>query len=212
MRAARVTVGGVLLRVAAAAVLAAVLIVAATAVRVWQVARSDDRPHSDAIVVLGAAQYNGTPSEIYQYRLRHARALYRAGVAAHIVTLGGNRPGDKYTEGGAGASYLEQHGVPSSALTAVGAGNDTLGSIRAAAKVFKENGWTSAVLVTDPWHELRSAKMAEDSGIRAATSPVQDGPVVRSRTTEIHYLGRETAAYLYYRVFHKSSDSSENAV
>lgn len=206
------SLGGVVLRVGAAVVLAAVLVIGSTVIRVWQVARSDERPRSDAIVVLGAAQYNGRPSEIYRYRLDHALVLYRAGVATRILTLGGNQAGDNYTEGGAGALYLQQQGVPASALVAVGEGNDTLQSIRAAATVFRAHNWSSGVLVTDPWHELRAQQMARDEGIDAATSPVHSGPAVRTRSTELRYLTRETAAYLYYRVFHKSSDSGENVV
>jgi len=84
--------------------------------------------------------------------------------------------------------------------------------MKAASSVFKQHGWHSAVLVTDPWHELRSQKMAEDQGIKAATSPTRSGPSVASRSTELRYIARETAGYLYYRLFHASSESGPSAV
>jgi uncharacterized SAM-binding protein YcdF (DUF218 family) len=195
-------------RLFVAALAAACLVVGGTAVRVWQVARADDRPHSDAIVVLGSAQYNGRPSAILQARLDHALTLYRAGVAPRIVTVGGNRQGDRYTEAGAGAAYLLGKGVPTEAVVAVGAGNDTLQSVRAVAEVFHQRGWRSAVLVTDPWHELRTRRMAADAGIEAVGSPSRTGPVVQTRETELRYVVRETGAYLYYRLFHASTSES----
>jgi uncharacterized SAM-binding protein YcdF (DUF218 family) len=195
-------------RLLAAAVLAGCLVVTGTALRVWQVARADDRPRSDAIVVLGSAQYNGRPSAILQARLDHALNLYRAGVAPRIVTVGGNRQGDRYTEAGAGEQYLLGKGVPASAVVAVGEGSDTLESVRAVAQVFHHEGWHTAVLVTDPWHELRTRRMASDAGIEAVGSPSRTGPVVQTRETELRYVVRETGAYLYYRLFHRSTTES----
>jgi uncharacterized SAM-binding protein YcdF (DUF218 family) len=194
-------------RAALAALLAAGLVVLGTAVRVWQVARQDHRPVSDAIVVLGSAQYNGRPSAILQARLDHALALYRAGVAPRIVTVGGNRSGDRYTEAGAGAQYLRGRGVPAGAVVAVEQGRDTLESMRAVAGVFGGHGWRTAVLVTDPWHMLRTQRMAADLGIVAVGSPSRSGPVVQTRQTELRYVVRETAAYLYYRIFHASAET-----
>jgi vancomycin permeability regulator SanA len=206
------TVGRAIRGFLGAVVLSAVLVVAATVVRVWQVAREDNRPHSDAIVVLGASQYNGRPSEVFASRLQHALDLYKAGVAPRVVTVGGNRKGDQYTEAGSGAQWLQQRGVPASALFPVEKGSDTLQSMQAASVVFKQHNWHSAVLVTDPWHELRSQKMAQDQGITAATSPTHSGPAVRTRATELRYIARETAGYLYYRLFHASSESGPSAV
>src|SRR4051795_10849531 len=99
----------------AAAVLAFVLLVASTALAIWWTARQDSRPSSDAIVVLGSAQYNGRPSSIFAARLEHALKLYKAGVAPVIVTVGGNKAGDRVTEAEAGRDYLAAGGVPKTA-------------------------------------------------------------------------------------------------
>jgi uncharacterized SAM-binding protein YcdF (DUF218 family) len=187
-------------------VLIAVLIVGGTAFRVWQVARVDDRQQADAVVVLGAAQYDGDPSSIFESRLNHAATLFRAGVAPRIVTTGGGQPGDVYTEAEAGKRYLTEHGVPADAIVAVGEGNDTLSSLRAVADRAAADGWTSAVMVSDPWHSLRVRTMARDEGLLAWTSPTRSGPVVQTRETQARYIVRETAAILYYRVTHASAD------
>ena len=94
-------------------------------------------------MVLGAAQYDGDPSPVFQARLDHAAELYRDGVAPRILTIGGGQTGDRTTEGAAGAAYLAELGIDRSALTAVGTGDDTLASLRAAEVLLTENGWTS---------------------------------------------------------------------
>lgn len=166
--------------------------------RVWWVARQDDHRHSDAIIVLGAAQYNGKPSAVLEWRLLHALRLYREGVAPHIVTVGGNRPGDNYTEAGTGKAWLNEHGVPNNRIVAVRSGSDTLQSMIDVGKEYKRKGWHTAVIVTDPWHALRSRTMADDNGIKAVTSPTRSGPTVGSRDTQFNYIVRETGGYLYY--------------
>ncbi len=195
-----VRAGSLLGRLVLAAVLAGVLLVAATAGAIWWTARQDARPGSDAIVVLGSAQYDGVPSSIFEARLEHALRLYEDGVAPVIVTVGGRADGDRYTEAEAGASYLAGRGVPGEALLAVPEGVDTLQSMRAVGAAYGERGWSSAVLVTDPWHAMRAERMAEDAGVGAESSPTRQGPAVQTRATQFRYILRETAAYLLYRV------------
>ncbi len=187
-------------RVFAAGVLAALLLVASTALAIWWTARQDSRPASDAIVVLGSAQYNGVPSSIFEARLEHALALWEEGVAPVVVTVGGKAAGDQFTEAEAGQAYLRDAGVPEESLLAVPEGVDTLESMRAVGAAYAERGWSSAVLVTDPWHAMRAERMAEDSGVSAESSPTRQGPAVQTRTTQFRYILRETAAYLLYRV------------
>ena len=186
-------------RVLGAAVTAALLLAASTATAIWWIARQDARPTSDAIVVLGSAQYNGVPSSIFEARLEHARELYEEGVAPVVVTVGGKATGDTFTEAEAGRDYLAQNGVPADALLAVPEGADTLESVRAVAAEFADRDWNSAVLVSDPWHAMRAERMAEDAGLDAASSPTRQGPAVQTRTTQLRYILRETAAYLLYR-------------
>lgn len=183
-----------------------VLLVGGTAFRVWQYGRIDDRDHADVIIVLGAAQYDGDPSSILRARLNHAKTLYDEGVAKEIVTVGGRKPADRFTEAQAGEGYLTSSGVPGSRVIEVNTGNDTLTSLRAVAVVLKEHGWNTAVLVSDPWHMFRAKTMAEASGIDAWTSPTHSGPAVQTRSTQFRYIARETAALLYYRMTKAPAD------
>jgi vancomycin permeability regulator SanA len=168
---------------------------------VWYVAREDVRTHTDAIIVLGAAQFNGTPGDVLAWRLRHALNLYHDGVSKHILTVGGNRPGDNYTEAGTGKTWLNEHGVPADRLVAVPVGSDTLQSMIAAGEEFRKLGWHTATIVTDPPHALRSRTMARANGIKAVTSPTRSGPTVYSRDTQFHYIVRETGGYLYFQLY-----------
>jgi uncharacterized SAM-binding protein YcdF (DUF218 family) len=196
-------------RIVAALLSIVLLVVALTAFRVWWVARQDSHPKSDAIVVLGASQFDGKPSTVFRARLQHAKALYDAGVATRVITLGGGAPGDRTTEADAGATFLRDRGVDTLPL---GKGRNTLQSLEALRVEFRKQGWHSAVLVTDPWHELRARRMATDLGIDAKSSPTRTGPAVRDRGTELRYVARETAAYLYYRLFGESSEAGPHAV
>lgn len=188
------------------------VVLAATAGYVWWTARQDDRRVSDAIVVLGASQFDGRPSSVFTARLAHARDLWRDGVAPRIVTVGGNREGDRFTEAGSGKRWLAAHGVPARRVVSVPEGSDTLSSVAAVSERLRRSGWSTAVVVTDPWHALRTRSMARDRGIDAVLSPTRQGPAVRTRSTELRYIARETLAYLYWKAFHRSADAGPNAV
>jgi uncharacterized SAM-binding protein YcdF (DUF218 family) len=205
-------VSRLLLRGVAALVVVVLLVVGWTAFRVWKVAREDSRAGADAIVVLGASQFDGRPSSIFRARLDHAKDLYADGVAPVVVTVGGNRQGDRFTEAGAGATYLRANGVPRDALAEVAEGSDTLTSLRAVARLAKERGWGDVLLVTDPWHSFRARSMAGELGLDARTSPTRTGPVVQGRGRELRYILRETAAYLHYKVFRTSFGRGPSAV
>jgi uncharacterized SAM-binding protein YcdF (DUF218 family) len=181
--------------------LAALAVFVWTAFRVWKVARIDDRGKVDAIVVLGASQFDGRPSSILEARLSHAKDLYDEGVAARIMTVGGGAPGDRFTEGGSGARWLREQGVPASAVTAVEEGRNTIDSLEAATPALVAQGVRSIVIVSDPWHSLRSRTIARDLGFVASTSPTRSGPAVRTRATQFRYIIRETGGYLVYKVF-----------
>ena len=199
-------------RTLAALVVLVLLVLLVTAGRIWWVARQDDRRASDVIVVLGAAQFDGRPSSVFTARLDHASELWADEVAPRVITVGGNQAGDRFTEAAAGKVWLADHGVPPDSVVAVETGGDTLSSMRAVSERMQEEGWTTAVVVTDPWHSLRTRSIARSEGIDAVTSPTRQGPAVRTRGTEVRYIARETVAYLYFLVFRRSADAGPNAV
>ncbi|MCA1006632.1 YdcF family protein [Rhodococcus hoagii] len=193
-------------RVVLGAVLIGLVLVGGTALRVWQVARVTDTTPADAIVVLGAAQYDGTPSSVFEARLDQAHKLYEQGVAATIVTVGGKQEGDEYTEAASGRNYLMDEGVPGGAIVAVEEGSDTLLSVEAVSREMGARGMHSAVLVSDPWHSLRTRTMARDAGLDAWTAPTRQGPAVMTRESQLHGIVRETGALLWYQLTHFSAD------
>ena len=146
-------------------------------VQVYMAARRDDARRADAIIVLGAAQFNGRPSKILAARLDHAIDLYRRGIAPVVVVTGGKVPGDHFTEASVGASYLHDHAVPESAILRETTGRSSWQSLAAAARFLKQRHLTSVVLVSDPYHSARIEDVAHDVGLKAATSPTRTSPI-----------------------------------
>ena len=184
------------------ALLLTVGFVAGCAIVVWQAAHHDDASEihrADAIVVLGAAQYDGDPSPVFAGRLDHAALLYEQGRAPRILVLGGGQPGDRTTEAEAGRAYLIGKGVPEDAILSVPKGHTTFESLRAATPVMRDAGLGSAFLVSDPWHNARVERMARDLGIDGHASATWQSAATSQETRGEGYL-RETFAYLYYRV------------
>jgi uncharacterized SAM-binding protein YcdF (DUF218 family) len=180
-----------------------VALVGASAVTVWRAAHHDgaaDTDRADAIVVLGAAQYNGVPSPVFQGRLDHAVLLWNQGRADLVITVGSKQAGDRYTEAGSGAAYLQQHGVPADKIVPIPIGHTTYQSLQAATHEMAQRHLDSAFLVSDPWHNARLAAMAGDLGIQGYPSATWTSADTSVLTRGKEYA-RETFAYLYYRIF-----------
>jgi uncharacterized SAM-binding protein YcdF (DUF218 family) len=181
----------------------AVVLVGGSAITVWRAAHHDgaaDTDRADAIVVLGAAQYNGVPSPLFQGRLDHAVLLWQQGRADLVITVGSKQPGDRHTEAESGAAYLEQHGVPADKIVALPTGHTTYQSLQAATHEMARRDLRSAFLVSDPWHNARLDAMGSDLGIEAYPSATWTSADTSVITRGKEYA-RETFAYLYYRLF-----------
>jgi uncharacterized SAM-binding protein YcdF (DUF218 family) len=152
------------------------------------VSREDQRPPCDAIVVLGAAQYNGKPSPVLRARLDHAVELYRAGVAPIVVVTGGIGPGDRVSEATVGRAYLLAQAVPETAVVVRPEGRSTEASIAAVAQWLRDRGGRRVVLVSDPFHLLRLRLEARSAGITGYTSPTSTSPISTRLATEAPYL------------------------
>lgn len=169
--------------------------------RVWDQSHSDEVYFSDAIVVLGAAQYNGNPSPVYRARLDHAAYLYNEGLADYVIVTGGKRKGDRFTEAQAGQMYLEDAEiVPSSAILSEGQGRTTFESLKAVRALAEERGLDRALFVSDPLHSERIKRMASDLGFeKAYTSPASYVALARSRETKVKELVHEVLSLLAYQ-------------
>ena len=189
-----------LIRLLLAGIVAALLVAGWATFRIWDVGNHDDRPVADAIVVLGAAQYNGRPSTILKARLEHAIDLYHGGVARFVILTGGKADGDVTTEAASARTYAIGQGVPAAAILTEDRGRTTLESLRGAASILHDHGLRTAVFVSDRTHMLRVLRIARDEGITAfgsptATSPSDSTVDDRFRST-VHELGALTLYFV----------------
>lgn len=176
----------------------AVAYVGATFVEVWIASRRDEVRPVQAIVVLGAAQYNGRPSAVLRARLDHAAALWRAGVAPTVVVTGGKRPGDRFTEAAASAAYLHRLGIPDEAILREVQGRNSWDSLAAAAVFLHRRGVRRVVLVSDPFHAARIRAMARELDLEAYTSPTRTSPI--RGASALRQMGRETVVVALGRI------------
>ena len=186
--------------------LIAVVILAAypawLAFSIWRQSHRDELHPADAIVVLGAAQYNGVPSPVFKARLDHADFLYRNGFSHTIIVTGGREPGDNFTEGESARRYLERQGVPADRILGRGVGRDTLQSLRSVHAVAEKHSIHSVLLVSDPMHGERIKTIASDLGFNPVyASPDSYVDLNRSRLTKAGELLHETGALLLYKLF-----------
>lgn len=165
---------------------------AVTFLQVWRAATTDAAGTADAIIVLGAAQYDGQPSPILAARLDHAVELRASGVADVIVVTGGSRPGDRTTEASASADYLLARGVPDHDIRREVYGTNSWQSLAAAARFLIDEGRTDVVLVSSPYHALRTEEIAHEVGLHGEASPADRSP--EGFAAQLGHLGRETVA------------------
>lgn len=169
-----------------------------TMASVYWGARNDQARQVDAIVILGAAQYNGNPSPVLEARLQQALALWNEGLAPRIVVTGGKMPGDAFTESEAEATFLIDHGVPPEAILSENTGRDTWQSMQGVAAVLKGTGIHSLLIVSDGFHLTRSKLMARQLGFTAYGSPAPDSPIRPWSSEEFSYVIRETGGILEF--------------
>ena len=169
-------------------------------VRIWQQGATDERRPADAILVLGAAQYDGKPSPVFEARLEHAVALWKEGVAPWFIVTGGKLPGDRTTEAAVARRYAVAHGVPESAIFGEDEAHNTLDSLAAVAVQMRDRDLRTVVLVSDPTHMLRTLRIAEDLGLEAWGSPTTTSPIVgdpvRAARATLHELGALAVYFL----------------
>jgi uncharacterized SAM-binding protein YcdF (DUF218 family) len=146
-----------------------------TFLQVWHASHQDEPQPAEAVIVLGAAQYNGRPSPVLQARLDRAAELYRAGLAPVVVVTGGQRPGDRFTEAGAGQRYLVARGVPADALRLEVQGRNSWESLAAAQRFLARESIDDVLLVSDAYHSFRVAETARELGLHPRVAPARPG-------------------------------------
>lgn len=147
---------------------------------------------ADAILVLGAAQYNGRPSPVLRARLDHALDLWRRGFADRLIFTGGVGEGDTLSEGEVARRYAVEAGVPDSVILVEREGVTSSASVDAAATLMREHHLASALIVSDSYHMLRLELLARRAGIRPFRAPAPSSPIDRDRATHRRYVLRES--------------------
>jgi uncharacterized SAM-binding protein YcdF (DUF218 family) len=166
------------------------LYVGLTVFEVWRVGRTQSTTQVDAIVVMGAAQYDGVPSPLLTARLMHAFDLWKEKIAPRIVLTGGNKPGDRFTEASASAIFLRQQGVPQVDLLQESSSRSTYEALRNMRSLTTTDpnfaGIQRIVIVTDPYHELRSRLTAQEMNFEATTSSSSNSPIAGNSAFKKH--------------------------
>jgi uncharacterized SAM-binding protein YcdF (DUF218 family) len=195
---------GVITRLIVVAGVAVGIAASATAVyatyRIWDAGQRDDSRPSDAIVVMGAAQYDGRPSPVFAARIDHAIDLFHAGVADRLIVTGGKAVGDRTTEAASARHYAIDRGVPETAILVEDQSRTTLESIRGVSSLMGAQGLGSAVFVSDPTHMFRVIEMASDAGIDAFGSPTTTSPIERDAMARLDAIVHEIGALVAYHL------------
>lgn len=187
----------------------AVLLAGYATYRIWDQGGRDEQRPVGAIVVMGAAQYDGTPSPVFAARLDHAVSLYLAGLAPYLVVTGGKQAGDRTTEAEAARAYAIADGVPESAILMEDRGRTTLESMEAVAVLLRERGIAGALFVSDPTHMLRVLRIAMDEGIRAWGSPTRTSPIEADGARRFDATLHELGALAQYFLTGRGTDPAE---
>jgi uncharacterized SAM-binding protein YcdF (DUF218 family) len=168
--------------------------------QIWRQGATDEQQAADAIVVLGAAQYDGRPSPVFEARLEHAVALWHQGIASAFVVTGGKLPGDRTTEAAVAREYAIANGVPAEAIFGEDQAHNTLSSLSAVAAELRARDMRSAVFVSDPSHMLRVLRIADDLGIEAYGSPTPTSPIQADPLRRVQAIAHELGALAVYFV------------
>jgi uncharacterized SAM-binding protein YcdF (DUF218 family) len=163
-------------------------------------AAQDDARKADAIVVLGAAQYNGRPSPVFKARLDHALELFQKGYAHSIITTGGYGPDPNFSEADVGTKYLIQHGVDKDVIITEQGSGSTSDSIHAVSGLLQAKRWKTALVVSDGFHLFRLKRMFENNGIVVYTSPAPNSPIEMAASERLFYTMREVILFSAYRI------------
>jgi uncharacterized SAM-binding protein YcdF (DUF218 family) len=164
--------------------------VSAAAVMIW--GARDRARVSDAIVVLGAAQYVGRPSPVLRARLDHALELWQRGLAPRLIFTGGMGVGDTTSEAAVSRNYALRHGVPDTAILMEDEGRTTRESLAAVSAIMHARQMRTAILVSDPFHMLRLRILSTQYGVDAYTSPTKTSPISANKAQALAYVLSES--------------------
>jgi len=162
--------------------------------------RRDEAQPADAIVVLGAAQYEGRPSPVLRARLDHAAELWRRGLAPRMIVTGGRGVGDTTSEAAVGMRYLAQRGVPADSISMDTQGLTTSQSMVAVRRLLVGKSNPTVLIVSDPFHMLRLAILARRLHMVPLLSPTRTSPISSRAGQQARYILAESVKAPYAMV------------
>jgi uncharacterized SAM-binding protein YcdF (DUF218 family) len=174
-------------------------VIGITSIRILRQADLQQLNPADAIVVFGAAEYDGRPSPVFKARLDHAYGIFQKGIAPIVITTGGAGEDPKYSEGGVGHDYLMRRGIPENNLIAETQGADTAQSARRVGVIMRTNNMRVCVAVSDEYHVFRIQKLLEHEGLRVYVAPRPESRP-RGRLQRLLAVMRETFSYIIWRI------------
>ena len=185
-------------KLAVAAITALVVYIAYVSVRIEEQSTRDEARPADVILVLGAAEYRGRPSQVLRARLDHALELYDRNLAPRIMTTGGAGGDPVFTEGGVGRSYLIGHGVPPEAIIVESEAESTVESTAMAAEIMHRMNLHSVIVVSDGYHIYRVKEMLQFRGFSVYGSPRKEQRSPGALQERWNYV-KQAIGYLLWR-------------
>lgn len=189
--------------VTAVVIFTAVLYILLNLISICAYSVRDESQKADVVIVLGAAAYDGGVSPVYRERLNHGIDLYRQGLAEKMIVTGGTAEGNQHSDAYTAREYVLSQGIPKEDVLMEETSVVTQENLENSKVLMDENGWQSAIIVSDPLHMKRAMLLAEDTGIEACSSPTPT-TMYRSFKTKIPFLMRELfyyVGYKWYRIF-----------
>ena len=162
--------------------------------------RRDQAGPADAIIVLGAAQYEGRPSPVLKARLDHAASLWNRGLAPRMIVTGGRGVGDTTSEAAVGRRYLVQRGIPAGSIWMDTEGLTTSQSMVAVRRLLGTKASPSVLIVSDPFHMLRLAILTRRLHMIPLLSPTRTSPISTRPVQQFKYVMAESIKAPYAMV------------
>ena len=166
------------------------------AIKIYNFADVDERQKVDAIVVMGASQWDGVPSPVFENRLKHALDLYTQGWAENFILTGGIGEEEVLSESQVGKDYLINKGVKNENIFIEEKGRTSFQSLNEVREILEDLNLKTVILVSDGFHMKRLKKMVDDLGLEAYFSATSRSPV--SQLIELKYICREVFVYMIY--------------
>jgi uncharacterized SAM-binding protein YcdF (DUF218 family) len=95
---------------------------------------------------------------------------------------------------------LTAAGVPESAVVLEEQAHNTIQNVGYSKEIMQQNGWYTAILVTEPYHIKRATLVARDAGLHVYPSPAVESPLWLNPDQRNFRLLRDTASLVLYQL------------